>query len=89
MKKSLTPDDLVLFIYDEISDPQERDEVAQAIKADNEMYEVYNSFTEIRETLEKTIKSPLKSTIRNLLNYSKALSVMQTKDHWKLGLVMN
>jgi hypothetical protein len=89
MKKSLTPDDLVLFIYEEISNPQERNDIEQAIKADNEMYELYNSFAEIRETLDKSVKSPLNSTIRNLLNYSKALSVMQTKDHKKLGLVMN
>ena len=33
--------------------------------------------------------SPCESVIRNLLNYSKALSVLQTKDTGILNLVMN
>ena len=35
------------------------------------------------------LTTPCESAIRNLLNYSKALSVLQTRDAGTLNLVMN
>lgn len=89
MDKTLTPEKLVLFVYDEISNSQERDEIVKGIRADNACYSLYCELKEARESIEQNMASPSEQSIQRILNYSKALSVVHTKDHHTLGLVLN
>jgi hypothetical protein len=89
MSKTLTPEKLVLFVYDEISDPQECEEISKLVKADNGSYALCNELTEIREKIEQSFASPSEESIRSILNYSRALSVVHMKDHRTMGLVLN
>ena len=89
MPKTLTPEKLVLFVYDEISDPEEQDDVKNAIRVNNELYGEYCLMQETREMLDASVHLPSQQTINNILNYSKALSVVHTRDHRTIGLVMN
>lgn len=64
------------------------------MKRNATIYSFYNVVQE-KSTPEKTSGrkrgkgSPCESAIRNLLNYSKALSVLATRDAGILNLVMN
>ena len=89
MVKSITPEKLVLFVYDEISDPVEKDGLAQAIRGNNDLYEKYIKLVETRAEIENSLSSPSDEIVNNILNYSKALDVLKTKDHKTIGLVMN
>ena len=89
MSQTLTPEQLVLFVYDEISDPNDREEISKMVKADSELYELYNDLSDIRKELESCSASPSENSIRQILNYSDALSVVHTSDHHTMGLLMN
>lgn len=89
MQKTLTPEKLVLFVYDEISDPELLDEMKNAIRVDSELYGEYCEMQEARELLDASSRLPSKQTINNILNYSKALSVIHTRDHQTIELVLN
>jgi hypothetical protein len=89
MIKTFTLEKLVLFVYDEISDPVEKDELLKAIRTDNELYEKYNELVETRGEIDNSFSSPSDETVNNILNYSKALDVLKTKDQKTIGLVMN
>jgi hypothetical protein len=89
MSQTLTPEQLVLFVYDEISDPHDREEISKMVKADSELYDLYNDLSDIRKELEAGLASPSENTIRQILNYSDALSVVHTSDHHTMGLLLN
>lgn len=89
MPKTLTPENLVLFVYDEISDPEMRDELKTAIRCDNDLYDEYCQMQETREMIEQTAALPSQQSINRILSYSKALNVVHTSDHHTIGLVMN
>lgn len=89
MRKTLTPEKLVLFVYDEISEPSECEEISKMIKEDNECYDMYNELSETRNLIDRSFSSPSETSIQRILNYSRALSVVHTKDHHTLGLVLN
>jgi hypothetical protein len=89
MKQTLTFENLVLFVYDEISDAREREELKQAIRNDNELYQMYNELAETREEIDGFNDSPSENVINRILNYSKALNVIEMSDHTTMGLVMN
>jgi hypothetical protein len=89
MIKTFTLEKLVLFVYDEISDPVEKDELLKAIRTDSELYEKYNELVETRGEIDNSFSSPSDETVNNILSYSKALDVLKTKDHKTIGLVMN
>jgi hypothetical protein len=89
MTKTLTPEQLVLFVYDEISDPQDREEISNMVKADNASYDMFTELAGVREKIEQDFASPSENSIQRILNYSRALRVVHTKDHHTLGLVLN
>ncbi len=89
MTKTLTPEKLVLFVYDEISDPQERDEISTMVKVDNEAYALVSELAAMRDTIERSDASPSENSIQSILNYSRALSVVHMKNHRTMGLVLN
>ncbi len=89
MNKTLTPEKLVLLVYDEISNPQERGEILKEMRNDNELYACFNQLSEACEMLTENLSSPSEQSIQRILNYSKALSVVHTSDHHTLGLVLN
>lgn len=89
MQKTLTREKLVLFVYDEISNPLECNEIARVIKSDNELYQQYNELKETKQIIDSLIASPSANIITGILNYSKALNMVHTSDHKTIGLVMN
>lgn len=89
MDKTLTLEKLVLFVYDEVSEISDCEEISKKIKEDSDLYEMYNSLSETREIIEESFASPSENSIQRILNYSRALSVVHTKDHHTLGLVLN
>jgi len=89
MNKNLTLEKLVLFVYDEISDPEEREEISRMMKENNDIYTLYNELFETRDSIKDSFSSPSENSIQRILNYSKALSVVHTKDHHTMGLVLN
>jgi hypothetical protein len=61
----------------------------RAIRSDNDLYDEYCLMQESRDLIERSLSNPPEACINRLLNYSKALTVVHTKDHRTIELVMN
>jgi hypothetical protein len=86
MIKPTTLKKLVLFVYDEISDPEERDEMAQAIREDKELHKKYMELAGMRKKIDNSFSSPPDEIVNNILNYAKALDAPEKKNRKKRGL---
>jgi hypothetical protein len=73
MNKLITFDEIILFAYNEISDKQERALISAAIKADNELYEVYLSVLETQKELDGF--APPDVSVKFVIDYSNALAI--------------
>lgn len=73
MKKIVTQNDLLLYIYQETSE-NERAEIEQAIESDWDLNERYQSLLQTKSFLGKPKYQPSQSCIDAILQYSKNLS---------------
>lgn len=78
MTKTFTQDDVIRYVYDEISD-SEREELKQAIICDSELQDLYKELIAIKRQLDQSMKSPSDKVTESILNYSKSLNLLSNK----------
>lgn len=78
MTKTFTQDDVIRYVYDEISG-SEREELKQAIICDSELQDLYKELIAIKRQLDQSMKSPSDKVTESILNYSKSLNLLSNK----------
>jgi hypothetical protein len=73
MKKILTQEKLVLFVYGEISDPKERAKIEKEIHSSSEWTQLYTELMEARQMLDHNNSVPSDDVIKKIMDYSKSL----------------
>lgn len=89
MTYSVTPEDFVLYVCDEISDMKMKKKIADAIRKDNLLYEEYLSASDILKSLDICIQSPSETIISNVLAYADAMDVVDVKPPAPKTIVKN
>lgn len=89
MTYSVTPEDFVLFVCDEICDMKMKKKIADAIRKDNLLYEEYLSASDILKSLDISIQSPSETIISNVLAYADAMDVVDVKPPAPKTIVKN
>ena len=72
MIKTFTSNDVVRYFYGEVS-KDEKTEILEALAYDKDLQDVYLELSENSKIFNCTLK-PKKSTINNILNYSKSFA---------------
>jgi len=83
-----TLNDLILFAYSESEMPNATD-YHDVISADGKLSKEYKSILKLKNYLYKLKVGPSEFVIKNVLNYSKALSVAKTGTLGNVNLLMN
>ncbi|UII34104.1 hypothetical protein LVD17_09785 [Fulvivirga ulvae] len=78
MTKTFTQDDVIRYVYDEISG-EDREEIKQAIICDSELQDLYKELVAIKRQLDQSMKSPSDKVTESILNYSKSLNLLSNK----------
>lgn len=78
MTKTFTQDDLIRYVYDEMSE-HEATELEQALIVDNQLQDQYKELAAIKNRLDHSLKQPSDRIIKNILNYSESLNVSAKK----------
>ncbi|MBL6447468.1 hypothetical protein JMN32_14210 [Fulvivirga sp. 29W222] len=78
MTKTFTQDDVIRYVYDEISG-EDREELKQAIICDSELQDLYKELIAIKRQLDQSMKSPSDKVTESILNYSKSLNLLSNK----------
>jgi hypothetical protein len=73
MNRLLTPEKLVLFVYDEIRDPEERSSMGKAIRSKSDWLQMYTELKEARQMLDHNHISPSDNVIKRIMDYSASL----------------
>jgi hypothetical protein len=76
MIKTVTQDNLVRFIYGEIS-AEEASLIQEALTSDLELKELYDQLVESKAELDKIRLQPSQKVIDNILNYSRNSAPME------------
>jgi hypothetical protein len=74
MIKTSTQNELIQYVYDELAEDASK-QLEAAFMQDNELADSCSDLLLIRHLLNGANKSPRESTINNILNYSKSLSL--------------
>nr|NQU90997.1 hypothetical protein [Bacteroidota bacterium] len=88
MQQFNTLNDLIFFAYNE-SDIPNANEYHKLIDADQKLTRQYRTVLKLKNGFRKLKVGPSEITIRNILNYSSALSVTNTKCAGKISLLLN
>jgi len=78
MNKTYTPEELILFAYNETGDKKSR-KIIEALGNDEALREEYNSIISVQTALNSMQRVPSEQTINYILNYSRALNVFKLK----------
>ncbi len=78
MTKTFTQDDLVRFIYKDITD-EESNQLQNALVCDAELLERYKQLLDIKNDLDQGTVDPPKRIVDNALNYSRSLNLHTIK----------
>jgi hypothetical protein len=76
MIKTFTKNDLIRFVYDEVSS-EERCEIGSLLKNDSSFLYFYSSYNGMKNLIQKVSLEPSDSVINRILNYSKSFSLHQ------------
>ena len=74
MTKTTTPNDLVQYIYKELTAEQRQEFYTQCM-IQTELYGLTESLKEVKNVIEQTLFEPSQKSIDAILNYSKSLSL--------------
>lgn len=74
MTKTFTQNDVLRFFYNEVTE-SEKNEIEKTLLWDDSLAEFYAELLEMETLLDKIKKEPSDNCIRNILNYSKSVSV--------------
>lgn len=83
-----TLNDLIFFAYNE-SDLSDADDYHMIIDSNQQLSKEYKAILKVKQYLNKVKVGPSESVIKNLMNYSRALSVSKTKNAGNISLLLN
>jgi hypothetical protein len=88
MQNPFTFNDLMFFAY---SDPEFSDDTKyrNMIEADENLSKKFNTVLRVKRYVAKLKVGPSQSAINNILNYSRALSVIKTQKTGNFSLLLN
>lgn len=88
MHKTFTKDDLLLYLYDEMSQ-KEQQELRMVISADDRFKINFQTLKEVKEYLDNVRVGPSKLSVSNIVSYAKALTVKPSKQLRTVDFVLN
>lgn len=88
MQKYYSFNDLALIAFNE-TDCEDNDECFKSFRKNLLLSKGYQKILYFKKYLTEKNIGPSESTIRNILNYSQALSVKHTKHNGAFGIVLN
>ena len=74
MTKTFTQDDVIRYIYGEVSESEGK-EIKQAIICDIELQDLYKEFVMVKMQLDESLKIPSDKVTKTILDYSKSLDL--------------
>ena len=83
-----TLNDLILFAYSESFDP-DASNYHKVINANQELSTEFKAILKVKKYLSILKVGPSEAVIKNIMNYSKALSVSRTKYAGEFSLMLN
>ena len=78
MIKTFTQDDIIRYVYGDISKSKSR-EIEKALICDAQLQEMYKDLLVIKRSLDESIRTPSNKVINNILDYSKSLNLPSNK----------
>ena len=88
MHKTFTKDDLLLYLYDEMSQKEQQD-LRMVISADDRFKINFQTLKEVKEYLDNVRVGPSKLSVSNIVSYAKALTVKPSKQLRTVDFVLN
>lgn len=88
MHRSFTLNDLILFAFSEHGNT-DAENYRNLIRADKLLTREYKTICRLKRYFASKKVGPSESTIKNILNYSRALSVNNTKQAGNFSLLLN
>jgi len=76
MIKTFTQNDVIRFVYDEVS-TEERSQMEELLLIDASFQKLYRSHMKTKVLIKKSALEPSENVINRILNYSKSLSLQQ------------
>ncbi|ABG60929.1 hypothetical protein [Cytophaga hutchinsonii] len=76
MIKTFTQNDVIRFVYDEVS-TEERSQMEELLLVDTAFQKLYKSYTKTKGHIKKSTLEPSENIINRILIYSKSLSLQQ------------
>jgi hypothetical protein len=76
MIKTFTQNDVIRFVYDEVS-TEERSQMEELLIIDASFRKLYKSYAKTKHLIKKSAIEPSENVINRILNYSKSLSLQQ------------
>lgn len=89
MQNTITPEEIILYIYDELNNPIRENEISEALKSDNELFTDFIQCATISNILKTPEHSPSEMVCNNLINYSKALFIEENRFTGKVISILN
>ena len=83
-----TLNDLILFAYSESIDPNAND-YYKVINGNKKLSTEFKAIIKVKNYLSILKVGPSETVIKNIMNYSKALSVSRTKNAGEFSLMLN
>jgi len=74
MIKTFTQNDVIRFVYDEVS-TEERSQLNDLLLIDSAFQKLYSNFTKTKGLISKSTLEPSENVINRILTYSKSLSL--------------
>ena len=78
MTKTFTQDDVIRFVYDEMSAEEAR-ELSQVLFSDPKLERRYNELVALKAQINGAAKNPSDAVVNRILNYSKSLHLPSRK----------
>lgn len=88
MKKTFTPNDLILYTYNETSEADKK-ELKQAIEKDSFLKKQFMSFRKTKKLLDNSEIPPCNNVISNILAFSKALNIVKLNGFRNVEYIAN
>jgi hypothetical protein len=76
MIKTFTQNDVIRFVYDEVS-TEERSQFNDLLIIDLDFQKLYFNYTKTKRLISKSTLEPSENVINRILTYSKSLSLQQ------------
>ncbi len=89
MNKLITLEDLLLFVYDEITDMSAKSSIKNAIKTEHYIYNEFTRLNDAKHEMETIMVNPPDSVVKEIVSYSKALAVVNVSEQNLRTIIKN